>query len=689
MIRRRQPYTLLLLLFMCPLSGNPAAEKPATLEAAVTRYYAGEFDAAQSILQRRVELDPEDTASRDELVLLYREEGDFTAARKLLEDASVPDVHGSIDGENQLEPIKLALLSGNPVDEAGREPEFSPGNPGSRETLIWRALWHYERRQLEPAASLLQTAVELQAYNPAAYFLLGRIALDEGRYQAAEDELGTALKQEPNLTMAFLPLARARAELDDIHGAYSLLLRARASLPGNSRIERELETLVDAYPELTERSEREAAARRARTVPPRMNRFPVGPEELPRIRVGLAEEIESLNLKTGGAFALVQDGKAIYRGGAGEELRVRFDPGNPRGLSIYRGESGLAENIRSTLRLEYTEARATSALFDMAYGTGYYFAGYEDRFYRGALEFILRPAGITVVNELSLEEYLYATVPSEIPAYWPTESLKAQAIAARSYALANRGRYESRGFDLFASVRSASYRGAGNEAERTSEAVDATRGLVLLQEGKPLNAVYSANSGGYTESSLSVWSFESLLEAVPDPKSDPRADPLPVQELYRWINSRPPSYSATSNFHSAAAYRWILWVPAEQIAAGLAGRDMSVGKIERITSRGRGISGRVEKILIEGSAGEAVIRGDSIRTVLGGLRSNLFFSEPKLGRDGLPDYFLFYGAGWGHGVGMDQSGAAGMAADGWSAEEILAHYYPRAKVSTLYRRNDE
>ena len=700
MIRRLQPYPLLLLLLtypMCPLNGNPAAETPIenpiettpTLEEAVTRYYTGEFDTAKNILERRIELDPADAASRDELVLLYREEGDFTAARKVLEYPSVPGTSKTTAGKNQLELIRLALLSGKPVDEAGTEPEPSPEKPGSNETLIWRALWGYEERRLEPAAELLRAAVELQAYNPAAYFLSGIIALDEGRYEQAESELSTALKQEPNLTMAFLPLARAREKLGNTQGAYSLLLRARASRPGNAGIEQKLEALTMAHPELTRKAESEAVARRAAAVPPRMDRFPTGAEGLARIRVGLAEEIETLHLKTGGEFSLVTEGATIYRGLRGEELRLDLTGTEPAFLAVYQGETRLTPNLSSTLRLEYEEASATSALFDMAYGTGYYFAGYEDRYYRGALEFLPRSTGITVVNELSLEEYLYATVPSEIPAYWPAEALKAQAIAARSYTLANRGRYESRGFDLFASVRSASYRGAGNEAERTSEAIDATIGLVLLQDGNPLNAVYSANSGGYTENSLSVWGFESLLEAVPDPKSEVRDSPLPLRNLYRWITSRPDSYSSIPDFHSAAAYRWILWVPADQIAATLAGQDKGVGKIKRITSRGRGISGRIEKVLVEGSEGEVMIRGDSIRTVLGGLRSNLFFSEPKLGRDGLPDYFLFYGAGWGHGVGMDQSGAAGMAADGWTAEEILTHFYPRARVDTYYRQEDE
>ena len=93
----------------------------------------------------------------------------------------------------------------------------------------------------------------------------------------------------------------------------------------------------------------------------------------------------------------------------------------------------------------------------------------------------------------------------------------------------------------------------------------------------------------------------------------------------------------------------------------------------------------MKKILIKGTTGEYLLTGDlNIRTKLGGLKSTLFTIQPKLGADGLPEYFLFTGAGWGHGVGMCQSGAAGMAADGHSYQEILLHYYPGAQITQVY-----
>ena len=289
-----------------------------------------------------------------------------------------------------------------------------------------------------------------------------------------------------------------------------------------------------------------------------------------------------------------------------------------------------------------------------------------------------------MVNQLNLEEYLYSVVPSEIPAYWPEEALTAQAIAARSYTLANMGRFSNRGFDLMGSVRSASYRGAGNEAERTNAAVDASQGQVLTYDGKILNAVYSANSGGHTESGESVWGNPSPLQAVSDPELSTRTSPLPPEDLARWLAETPASFSSKPGLHSASAYRWRTWVSAEEISARLRSRGTELGQIISLLSKGRGISGRVEKILVRGTLGSSEIRGDAIRSVLGSLRSNLFVSEPLLGSGKLPESFIFSGGGWGHGVGMDQSGAAGMASDGWTAAEILAHYYPGTAIETLY-----
>ena len=174
--------------------------------------------------------------------------------------------------------------------------------------------------------------------------------------------------------------------------------------------------------------------------------------------------------------------------------------------------------------------------------------------------------------------------------------------------------------------------------------------------------MYSANSAGFTESSREVWNFDhSYLRAVPDKELPPEIDAcMPPAVLAKWLRERPLTHSSNPAYSARAAYRWQLWVPRWELEERLARAGAKeIGEILSLTTAGRGPSGRVKEVLIRGTAGEYRINGDPIRSRLGGLRSNLFVVEPKLGPDGRPEYFIFTGGGWGHGVGMCQSGAAG------------------------------
>ena len=144
-------------------------------------------------------------------------------------------------------------------------------------------------------------------------------------------------------------------------------------------------------------------------------------------------------------------------------------------------------------------------------------AGYlcaKKAWYRG--DFIINnmSTGATLINDVELEDYLKGVVPSEMPSKWNEEALKAQAIAARSYAVATKtaGKHASKGFDLVATTQDQAYGGASAEKERTSKAVDDTRGIVLVQNQKVLPTYYHASSGGKTK----VWSSgSSFLQSVP------------------------------------------------------------------------------------------------------------------------------------------------------------------------------
>jgi peptidoglycan hydrolase-like amidase len=334
--------------------------------------------------------------------------------------------------------------------------------------------------------------------------------------------------------------------------------------------------------------------------------------------------------------------------------------------------------LRSSSRffLKYAEASGTSIIAGIVAG-----APGINRSYRGELEFIFTPEGITVVNILNIEDYLYSVVPSEMPASWPEEALKAQAIAARSYAAAQIGQFADKGFDLYGTPRSMAYQGIGAENKTTSKAVDATRGMILRGGEEPLRAYFSANHGGYSEDSLVMWGYDAWMAGVPDVMLDERSRGIPPGELDHWLRSAPPSYSSVRGYHFASSYRWEKWVAADEIRYRLSLRGEDPGTIERIVSRGRGVSGRIYALEAEGKEKSVTVAGDAIWYAMGALRSSLFTIAYKYDKTGNVEYVIFRGAGHGHGIGLDQHGAAGMAGSGYSVEEILRHYYPRAEIS--------
>ncbi|MGG6293531.1 SpoIID/LytB domain-containing protein [Leptolyngbya sp. AN02str] len=280
-----------------------------------------------------------------------------------------------------------------------------------------------------------------------------------------------------------------------------------------------------------------------------------------------------------------------------------------------------------------------------------------DKWYRGRVFVVPTSGGLTAVNYVDLEEYLYSVVASEVPTSWPLESLKAQAVAARSYALYQRQSSANTVFDVGDTTRWQVYKGIEVETASTQAAVQETRGQVLTHNGQIINAVFHSSSGGHTENVEDVW-----------------VSPLPYLRAV-------PDYD-----QNAPVFQWNESFSAEQMRARITG----VGNIiafepERLTPRGRVVSMR-----IIGDEGERRLSGDEIRRALN-LRSSLFTVQPQSGQvasanGAAPSGFVVTGGGFGHGIGMSQYGAFGMASQGADYRQILAHYY---QGSTLARMRVE
>lgn len=319
--------------------------------------------------------------------------------------------------------------------------------------------------------------------------------------------------------------------------------------------------------------------------------------------------------------------------------------------------------------------------------------GVQDRRYLGRVYVAVGADGaLAVVNAIPAEKLLAGLVPSEMFPGAPPEALRAQAIAARTELLQKIGtRHQEDPFHLCSSQHCQVYAGAGHEDPRTTAAVDATRGRVLLRPGKRLaliDARYSADCGGHGESNENIWGGEpdDLLRGRRDAPAgaSPWSDGVSDGELAAFLaTARDGSYCAATA-RSKGRHRWTTRIGAGELDRLVAQALPGVGQVRDIEPLERGASGRIRRIRLRGAGGSAVLAGDlAIRRLFGGLKSSLF-TVTAVGPASAREAFVFHGAGFGHGVGMCQLGAIGMAEQHKKFAEILTHYYPGSRLHRLY-----
>lgn len=296
------------------------------------------------------------------------------------------------------------------------------------------------------------------------------------------------------------------------------------------------------------------------------------------------------------------------------------------------------------------------------------------RLYRGRIRAVAGSGGgITVINIVPIEDYLLGVVPLEIGPREPYEqaAVRAQAVAARTYALANLAARAELGFDLFATVDDQVYGGLGVERVEASAAVRDTRGQVLIYDRRPIRAFYHSTCGTGTTQ------VDEVLDRPPAPYLQPVADLAPDGTAYSSISPR---------------YQWEwTWSPDElngrvrdRLAEYLGVASDEVGPIDRIRILRRTPSGRVLDLEVGGPGSVYVLNRLDIRIVFQNSEGRILFSTEFDVIDGPDGSVTFRGRGYGHGAGMCQWGAIARARAGQDYEEILTAYYTGAEVARAY-----
>ncbi len=257
------------------------------------------------------------------------------------------------------------------------------------------------------------------------------------------------------------------------------------------------------------------------------------------------------------------------------------------------------------------------------------------------------------INELPLEGYLVGVINCEISSQWSLDALKAQAVAARTFAIFQKGNRSDRVYDLEGTVNDQVYGGAGLEDDRSRQAIRETAGEVLLYRGNPIFAVYHACCGGKLESPENLWAGS-----------------------FPYLNSVVCTYCLDSPH-----FLWNYRLDGQELAKVLGKAGYALHRMGGIELGERNESGRILRLFIKGEKDRWEIPGKEFRRLLGydQIRSTNFWLKES---DGV---FLFSGLGWGHGVGLCQWGAKGMADAGMDYRSILKYYYQDVEIGKMGR----
>lgn len=382
----------------------------------------------------------------------------------------------------------------------------------------------------------------------------------------------------------------------------------------------------------------------------------------PVIRVGLAEERSAAVFKANNDF--------VIRDGAGKGLRKATHKDTIT-ISVKNRQLVLNGKAISAKKLIIKPAVSqSSTLFS-----------YNDSQYRGEFEVILTTDGLTVVNVVKLDDYVGGVLNEEMSDGWPAEALKAQAVAARTFALYTKdeGKHEEDGYDVCATTHCQAYGGVDSESRSALEAVSFTRGEVMTYGGKPIYAAFHGSSGGRTAGSEETGANLPYLKS----RLDWEDEINPNQE---WKVS--VSVTTLTQKLKAAGFNVGTLKSIE-----LSPLDMEEGK----PGKDRYTSLRVKSVKFVGSLKTVEVPGTKLRWTFG-LHSTLFDIRPgsgktlKSNKTGKIDVsgkssneVTFTGRGWGHGLGLSQWGAYGMAQKPKNKyRDILARYYTDVTIQKLY-----
>jgi len=442
--------------------------------------------------------------------------------------------------------------------------------------------------------------------------------------------------------------------------------------------------------------------------------------EHPKLKIGIMEETEinftlhgdyssdiDIDHYTGSQHIQLSGGTLLLNGKPTAVREICFEPADPE--------------------------KASFMLQDVIIGIHFHWERKENQLFKGALKFLIEEGKLHAINILSLEDYLVSVISSEMSATSSMELLKAHAITSRSWLIAqvvkgkeirqSRENYQTifeteeayirwwdredhTLFDVCADDHCQRYQGITRQtSELVEKAVNETSGQVLISNGQVCDARFSKSCGGVTETFEKVWEpvAHPYLQAICDETSG--GDGLAIgltreEEAEKWIRSSPAAFCNTTDHkvlsqvlndydqETTDFYRWKVTYSQDELAELITRKTgLNFGKIVDLIPLERGHSGRIIQLEVVGTLKRRIYGKElEIRKILSNshLYSSAFVVDKYEQKEGIPGNFVLTGAGWGHGVGLCQIGAAMMGAEGYSHEAILKHYFVGAELEKMY-----
>ena len=641
------------------LAAADAGDISPLMNAAIVYKQLGRYEDGAAALEKALKLDPYQSDILSELGWLKFHRADYEGAKACFESAL------------RIQPLHIRAI-------LGLTSVYS--NLGDKEkTLEYLARY----RSLRPDFAGVDY---IMAWNYMNFKM----------YKEAQESLIEALRKDASFIEARLPLAGIYAREGKFNEAWNQYYRVLDYAPNHpiaSKMMKVLEGKLSKQPE-------EIRPPFRIVKPLKMEPVPVL-DELTRsvkVRVGIGtgntgKQGRNNILKFKSYEGLIARGKASGKVYAMIPADTVWTAVYADGKIALKDPAGTVYgNFSGALIIRSQNLKHGTVIFENARNSSNPWFKYSDREYRGMMElFPIAGRGIGVVNILDMEVYLLGVVPSEVSSQWPYESLKAQAVLARTQAIIRRARggtHKADGYHMCDGQHCQAYKGVMTEANTTDRAVMETEGELLTYHAKPAYTFYHSNCGGYIQASSEVtgWGDSPYLTTHQDLPPD-LARPIDSPwKFHQWITGNPPANCNYPGRVRSSEYRWIRIIKQKDMEFHI-NKDYNIGTLLDLIPLKRSPSGNVNSIKLVGSKKTIIVeREHLIRNILGfsSVKSTLFFIEVNRFKSGKIRNYWIYGGGWGHGIGMCQSGAAGLAGKySWDYREIIEFYFPGTKIKKI------